>query len=195
MSSRLLKTSFISSLVLLLSFLVPILVTTSASALNGVPDSLSVGGKQLVLNGAGTRTKFIISVYNMGLYLPKKSSNAQQIMAANEPQAIKLKIVSGFASKEKMKHALLTGFKNSTGGNTAPIQKEINQLLNAAFGSKVNKGDVFEMAYTPAGGTKVSKNGKGLTVVKGLPFKQALMGIWLSNRPAQGSLKNQLLGK
>ena len=191
MLNRLLKTSFMSSLFLVVALFMPL----TASALNGIPDTLSVGGKQLVLNGAGTRTKFIISVYNMGLYLPKKSNNAQQIMAANEPQAIRLRILSGFASKEKMKHALLTGFKNSTGGKTAPIQREIDQLLSSAFSSNVNKGDVFEMAYTPAGGTKVSKNGKGLTVVKGLPFKKALMGIWLSNRPAQGSLKNQLLGK
>ena len=172
-------------------------VVTSANALafKGIPDGMNVAGKNLVLNGAGTRTKFIISVYHAGLYLQKKNANANQIMTANEPMAIRMKIVSGFASAAKIKHAMNQGFKNSTGGNTAPIQPQIDQILNAAFKGKVNKGDMFDLIYTPQGGTKVVKNGKGLTVIKGLAFKKALFGIWLSNRPVQASLKNKLLGK
>ncbi|HIO97872.1 MAG TPA: chalcone isomerase [Leucothrix sp.] len=182
----------------LLPFLLSLglLITSfSVSALNVIPNGMSVAGKQLVLNGVGTRTKFIISVYHAGLYLQKKNNNAQQIIAANEPMAIRMHIVSGFASASKMKQALNQGFHNSTGGKTAPIKAQIDQLLKAAFSGKVNKGDVFDLVYTPAGGSQVIKNKKVLTTVKGLPFKQALFGIWLSNRPAQASLKNQLLGK
>ena len=168
--------------------------TFTANALSGIPNMYTAAGKQLVLNGAGTRTKFIISVYQMGLYLQKKSKNANQIVNANEPMAIRLRIVSGFASAEKMKHAIKQGFHNSTGGKTAPIQAQINQLLTKGFAGKIRKGDAFDLVYTPAGGTQVLKNGKTLTVVKGLPFKRALFGIWLSGRPAQSSLKNELLG-
>lgn len=85
-------------------------VSFSVSALNGIPNTMSVGGKNLVLNGAGTRTKFIISVYHAGLYLPTKSGDANKIMAANEPMALRMKVVSGFASAAKMKHALNQGF-------------------------------------------------------------------------------------
>ncbi|MEE9445386.1 MAG: chalcone isomerase family protein [Cocleimonas sp.] len=172
-----------------------LLTSFTASALNAIPNGMSVAGKQLVLNGVGTRTKFIISVYHAGLYLQKKNNNAQQIMAANEPMAIRMHIVSGFASASKMKSALNQGFKNATGGKTAPIQPQINQLLKVAFSGKVNKGDVMDLVYNPAVGTQVIKNKKVLGTIKGLPFKQALFGIWLSNRPAQASLKNQLLGK
>ena len=166
----------------------------TANAFSGIPNTYPLAGKQLVLNGAGTRTKFIISVYQMGLYVQKKSKNATQIMNANEPMAIRLKIISGFASADKMKHAIKQGFKAATGGKTAPIQAQINQLITKGFSSKINKGDIFDLAYTPAGGTKVVKNGKPLTVIKGLPFKRALFGIWLSGKPAQSSLKNELLG-
>jgi len=167
----------------------------SANAFNAIPNGMNVAGKQLLLNGAGTRTKFILSIYHAGLYLQKKNHNAQQIIAANEPMAIRMNIVSGFASASKMKHALNQGFKNATGGKTAPIQPQINQLLKAAFSDKVNKGDIMDLVYNPATGTQIIKNKKVLTTIKGLPFKQALFGIWLSNRPAQVSLKNQLLGK
>jgi len=171
------------------------LTTFSAHALDGIPASMKVGGTNLVLNGAGQRTKFVITVYNAGLYLQKKSGDANKIIAANEPMAIRMKVKSGFASAEKMKAALINGFNNSTGGNTAPIQPQIDQLLKAAFTGKVSKGDVFDLVYTPGGGTQVIKNAKSLTAVRGLPIKRALFGIWLSAKPAQGSLKAEMLGK
>lgn len=170
------------------------LTTFTANAFNGIPNAYTVAGKQLVLNGAGTRTKFIISVYQMGLYLQKKNKNATQIMNANEPMAMRLKITSGFASAEKMKKAIKQGFNASTGGKTAPIQAQINQLMAKGFSSKINKGDVFDIVYTPTRGTQVLKNNSPLTAIKGLPFKRALFGIWLSNRPVQSSLKGELLG-
>ncbi len=166
----------------------------TVNAFSGIPDTYPLAGKKLLLNGAGTRTKFIISIYQMGLYVQKKSKNATQLMNANEPMAIRLKIVSGFASAEKMKHAIKQGFRASTGGKTAAIEPQINQILVKGFSSKINKGDIFDLAYTLDGGTKVVKNGKALTVIKGLPFKRALFGIWLSSRPVQSSLKNELLG-
>lgn len=180
--------------VTLLSLLL-FITTFSVNALDGIPKSFKAGNNPLVLNGAGTRTKFIISVYNAGLYLKKQSTDANQIINANEPMAIRMKIVSGFASAEKMKEALLKGFRNSTNGNTAPIQSQINQLLGAAFKGKVSKGDIYDLVYLPGSGTQVLKNGKNMTVVRGLPIKQALFGIWLSARPAQASLKGELLGK
>ena len=185
-----------SSRVSLFVFVIAFLVTSfSAQALNGIPGAFNVAGTQLVLNGAGTRTKFIISVYNAGLYLQKKNGNAKQIMTANEPMAIRMKVVSGLASAAKMKQALNQGFHNATGGKTSHIKPQIDQLMKAAFGGKVSKGDVYDLVYIPNIGTQVIKNKKGLTTLKGLPFKQALFGIWLSSKPAQASLKNQMLGK
>ena len=178
----------------LVSFLL-VICSYSLYALDGIPRSFTIGSTPLVLNGQGTRTKFILSVYNAGLFLKAKSKNAQQIIDANERMAIRMKIVSGFASAEKMKEALLEGFKNSTNGNTAPIQAEIDQILKAAFSGEVAKGDIFDLVYSPDSGTQVLKNSKTMTVVKGLPIKQALFGIWLSDRPAQGSLKSEMLGK
>lgn len=186
------SSSRVSLFVVALVFLV---TSFSAHALNGIPSAFNVAGKQLVLNGAGTRTKFIISVYNAGLYLQKKNDNAKQIMMANEPMAIRMKVVSGFASASKMKQALNQGFHNATGGKTSHIKSQIDQLLKVAFSGKVNKGDVYDLVYIPNVGTQVIKNKKGLTTLKGLPFKQALFGIWLSSKPAQSSLKNQMLGK
>lgn len=167
----------------------------SAHALDGIPTAFKAGGTNLVLNGAGQRTKFVITVYNAGLYVVNKSSNAQQIIDANETMALRMKIKSGFASAEKMEAALMKGFVNSTRGNTGPIKPQIDQLINAAFKGKIKKGDIFDLVYMPRVGTQVLKNAKVMTTLKGMPIKQALFGIWLSAKPAQGSLKAELLGK
>jgi len=167
----------------------------SAHALDGIPANFKAGGTNLVLNGKGQRTKFVITVYNAGLYVVNKSANAQQIIDANESMALRMKIKSGFASAEKMEDALMKGFNNSTRGNTGPIKPQIDQLINAAFKDEIKKGDIFDLVYTPGTGTQVLKNAKVMTVLRGLPIKKALFGIWLSAKPAQGSLKAELLGK
>ena len=40
----------------------------SLHALDGIPRSFTIGSTPLFLNGQGTRSKFIISVYNAGLF-------------------------------------------------------------------------------------------------------------------------------
>jgi len=169
--------------------------TFSAHALDGIPATYKAGGTNLALNGAGQRTKFVITVYNAGLYLPTKNTNAEQIIDANEAMAIRMKIKSGFASAEKMEKALMEGFINSTRGNTGPIKAQIDQLINAGFKDEISKNDIFDIVFTPTGGTQLLKNSKVLTRIEGLPFKKALFGIWLSPKPAQASLKAELLGK
>lgn len=184
---RVLTTTFLT-LTLFLS-------TFSVHALDGIPASFKAGGTNLVLNGAGQRTKFVITVYNAGLYVVNKTSDPKQVIEANEAMAIRLKIKSGFASAEKMEKALMEGFHNSTRGNTGPIKAQIDQLINAGFKGEISKNDIFDIVYTPNSGTQLLKNAKVLTRIEGLPFKSALFGIWLSPKPAQGSLKAELLGK
>ena len=158
-----------------------------------LPDSLEVAGQSLVLNGAGRRTKTILKLYVGALYLPAESNDANAIIQADEPMAIQLNILSGLLSKKKMKAALIDGFNKSTGGNTAPIQVGIDKLL-ALMDDTISKRDVYVLAYDPANGTQVTKNGELVGAVEGLALKQALFGIWLSDNPVQGKLKKAMLG-
>lgn len=166
-----------------------------AHALDGIPSSLKFSDKTLILNGTGERTKFFITVYNTGLYLEQKSSDAVFIINSDKPMAIRMKVISKYATVEKVKSALLDGFSDATEENTAPIQTEIDQFIADGFAEKIVEGDIFEFIYTPKQGVKTNKNGEQKSIIKGLSFKQALFGIWLSEDPAQYSLKEELLGK
>ncbi|MGM0570778.1 chalcone isomerase family protein [Marinobacter sp.] len=166
-----------------------------AAEVNGVDvrDSLDARGQQLALNGAGVRSRFFIKLYVAALYLPEESSDSKAILAADEPQAIALHVTSGRINSDNMTEATLEGFEKSTGGNLAPIQREVDQLLRV-FADEIREGDVFDLVYVPGEGVQVIKNGELGDTIGDRAFKEALFGIWIGDEPAQGSLKDDMLG-
>jgi hypothetical protein len=190
--------------------LVLLMVLASASfshalTVKGVdlPETLAAGDEQLVINGAGTRVKKLVGIvkkdlYVIGLYLKNKSDNAQAIINADEPMMLRIKIISGLITSERFTEATLTGFQESTKGNTAPIQKEID-LFMSTFSQKIENGDLFEIVYRPGVGVQTFKNGgkDPLVTIPGMPIKQALFGIWLGERSEEDlqKLARNLLGQ
>ncbi len=174
-----------------------LLLSTSISAKEiagiDIPPTFVSNGQALTLNGAGARTKFFIKVYVASLYLSEKSTDGNAIIQSKEAGAIALTITSGLVNKKKMVKAIDEGFENATGGNTTPIQTEIDQFKKV-FDDGVDKKDQFVFSYSADAGTAISKNGTQVTTINGDAFKRALFGIWLSDNPAQKSLKKQMLG-
>lgn len=158
-----------------------------------LPETLSLDGGELVLNGAGVRKKFFFKLYVGSLYLEEKTREADAVIPADSPMAIRLDIISGKINSDNMTEATLEGFDKATGGNTQPLQAEIDQFM-AAFEEKIVEGDRFTLLYKPQEGVKVYKNDELKTTVTGLAFKRALFGIWLGEEPAQKSLKHDMLG-
>ena len=156
------------------------------------PQQIQAGEHRLILNGWGARTKNFLQLYVAGIYLAHPSSNPVEIVSADEPAAIRIKITSGLVSQAKLVAALTQGFHQSTGGNTGPIQREINQFRDC-FQETINKGDLFDMVYVPEHGVMVNKNGRFKGVVAGVKFKEALFNIWLSDNPIDEKLKRAML--
>jgi hypothetical protein len=156
-------------------------------------DSLKAGETELMLNGAGMRTKLFLKLYVGGLYLKAKQQDAAAIMNADEPMALRLHIVSGLVSQEKMLAATSEGFEKATGGNTAPLQDKIAQY-NACFSDAITEGDMYDMIYVPGQGVNVLKNNQPKGTIAGLDFKKAMFGIWLCDDPADEDLKEGMLG-
>lgn len=158
-----------------------------------VPDQIEVAENTLKLKGAGTREKFFMDLYVASLYVKSTGADATAIIESNEPTALRINVVSKLINAKRMMEATSEGFEKSTKGNTAPIQAEINTLLTT-FSQGIKKGDQFDLIYVPNEGVNIYKNSKLQSTIKGLPFKQALFGIWLCDKPAQKSLKRDLLG-
>lgn len=155
-----------------------------------LPNKVTLEGEDMILNGAGMREKLWIDLYAGGLYLQSKSKDAGAIINADKPMAIKLHIVSKLVSQEKMISAVNDGFENSTTGKATAAEKA--QFI-ACFNEEIKEGNIFDIVYAN-GVVTVFKNGAKKGTIKGLAFKKALFGIWLSSKPADKDLKKGMLG-
>ncbi len=163
--------------------------------------SLSVGGKELVLNGTGARSIFLLgSVYYAYLYVPEslKGSGGTEILEADQPMSVILLIDSGLLTREKFNKAIREGFEKAAGSGYATDQAE---AFLALFGDmEIKKGDYVYLNYDPASGLAASHQPAGgaakyYGAIPGLAFKKALFAIWLGPNPAQESCKAGMLGQ
>lgn len=156
-------------------------------------DRLSVAGKDLVLNGAGLRTRAIFKVYVAGLYLPAKTTDAQAALSASA-RRIELHLLRTL-SADQLLEALNDGLKeNNSEAELAAIRSQVNELggIMRAF-KQVKEGDVVALDYAD-GATRVLLGGEGKGTIAGEAFNRALMKVWLGDRPVQSDLKKALLG-
>lgn len=160
-----------------------------------MPNVMKAGEQYLKMNGGGIREKMFIDLYVCVLYLEEKTTDANKIINADEPQAIKIRIISGMVDNENFEEALREGFDKSTNGNIAPIKDRMEKMIDEGFKEDIATGDVYDLIYLPSKGCTLWKNQKELVTVKGLDFKKALLGIWLGEDPADDSLKKNMLGK
>lgn len=172
-----------------------------------VPESMTVGNQQLVLNGAGTRTHFFVEAYVGALYLPREEDLPQEsalsksrrdgraVIEADQPMAISLYITSDRITRERMVSFIRDGFRQALGGELGPVKAPVDELL-AAFHREIHDGDLVQLVFTPGQGVEIRHNGDTVGQVKGnARFKQALFGIWLGEDPVQESLREALLGR
>ena len=169
------------------------LLLISPSFGSEIPKQIEYQGSKLNLNGQGTRIIFFMKVYEGSLYLETKNSNAEDIIAMDAPMAIRIDVTSTMVTADAMKKALSEGLDKSTGNNTDPISNEIIQL-SSSFDSAVSSGDNYEFIYLPGLGTHVLKNSELVELIKGMDFKKAFFGIFLSDNPIQKNLKKAMLG-
>jgi len=166
---------------------------TSTYAAVEPPESMEYQDIELTLNGHGSRVKMFMKVYENSLYLLSSNSNAEKIINKDEAMAIRIDVTSSLVTVDAMKKALIEGLEKSTGNNTGPIMKEINQLTST-FNSDVSTGDFYEFIFIPITGTNVLKNSVYIDTIPGIEFKKAFFGIWLSDNPIQKNLKKAMLG-
>ena len=159
-------------------------------------DTNKVAGKDLKLNGAGMRTKFIIKVYAAGLYLPEKSKALAEILKQDGPRRITLQMARDVSSEDFGK-AFMDGLNDNV--DKAEKQKIVAQI--GKFGEMfagvdgLKKGDVLHIDWIPGSGTVCELNGKKLIEnVPDINFYNALLRIWLGDKPVDRSLKPALLG-
>lgn len=165
----------------------------AARELSGVkmPDTTTVGGKTLRLNGLGLRKKAIFKVYVGGLYVETPGHDAAAILASDGPKAVRMQFLRGIG-REKLVEAFQEGFEGNAKDKMASQKPGIDRFLGMV--SDVKDGDVWTFAYDPAKGMAVWHGDKEVGTIEGKEFAQALFSIWLGPKPPSEDLKKGMLG-
>jgi hypothetical protein len=148
---------------------------------------------ELVLNGAGIRTRFFVKVYVGALYLPEKKTAAADVLALGGPKRVSLAMLRDLTAQQ-LADALNEGFA----ANNPPAYKaqlaELLAVMNSLGSAK--SGEVIALDFVPDSGTRVLVNG----AAKGKPipdegFYRAILRVWLGDKPVDADLKRGLLGQ
>lgn len=180
-------------------FLALLPLPAAAAEVGGVklPDSVRIGdgGSELLLNGAGLRTRLMFRVYAGALYLPKKSAVASAIISDSGAKRVMMHMLRDVPA-DQFADALEDGLKNNNPAETlAKLDAQVKQLRAVFDAVKVAKsGDVILIDHLPGSGTRVTINGAVKTTIAGEEFNRALLGIWLGDKPADQDLKKGMLG-
>lgn len=156
-------------------------------------DKVSVGGTELVLNGAGIRTRAIFKVYVGSLYVPAKATTLAAVLE-KAPRRVQLNILRTL-SADQLIDALLDGIKeNSSPAEVAAIKAQMDQMVTTMKSfNEVKEKDIVTLDFVD-GGTRIGLNGAAKGTIAGDAFNKALMRIWLGEQPVQADLKKSMLG-
>jgi hypothetical protein len=156
-------------------------------------DRATLGGQEVVLNGAGIRTRAIFKVYVGSLYVPEKSTTMQGVLA-RAPRRVQLNLLRNL-SADQLVDALVDGLKeNNSAAELDAVKPQVDELVRImkSFG-EVKEGSVVTLDFVD-GATRIAQDGTGRGSVAGEPFNRALLRIWLGEHPVQGDLKKAMLG-
>jgi len=156
-------------------------------------DKVSVGGQELVLNGAGIRSRAIFKVYVGSLYLPAKANTAAAVYAKG-PRRVQLNMLRDVGA-DQMIEALTEGINQSNSAADAAAVKnntdQLGSILKSIGGLK--EGNVLTFDWAD-GNTRIGLNGTFRAGIPGEAFNKALTNAWIGDKPVQEDLKKAMLG-
>jgi chalcone isomerase-like protein len=156
-----------------------------------LPETTTVDGKTLKLNGTGLRKKMVFKVYVAGLYLETPSKDAATVVSSDQVKRMQLSVLRSLSSQQ-VGEAIREGFEKNSSSNMAALKARLEKL--EAMIPNVEKGDQILLTYVPGKGTVVSAKNVEKGVIEGKDFADALFSVWLGGNPVQTDLKAALLG-
>ncbi len=161
-----------------------------------LPETLHLGDRDLVLNGAGVRNRFVFfDMYVAALYLTAKTNSSDAILSGTGEKRLSLHMVRDVSSGTLSRSFYRAVAHNLTRAELAALEPQLQQLdVLFAMMSEAKEGDVITLDYIPGKGTEIAFNDVTIGVIDGAAFNVALLKVWLGNSPVQENLKKKLLG-
>jgi Chalcone isomerase-like len=149
-------------------------------------------GTDMVLNGAGVRSKFFMDIYIAELYMEQPSAKVDEVIAASGGKRMVMHFLYKEVSKDKLVDGWVEGFAGNSGAEEVKALQERIDSFNAMF-VDVKTGDQIILDFVPGTGTIVTIANEQKGVIEGKDFNDALLLIWLGEKPVTKKLKKLLL--
>ena len=153
------------------------------------------GGPELVLNGAGVREQAFFKVYVSALYLPAKNDDGDAILMQNQPRRLALHFLRNVTARQFTDSTNEALRDTLTAEERRPLEARMAQLNDFLESlPDVREGTEVMIDYLPGTGTVIRIDGRSKQRIPGADFNQALMRVWLGERPKDPKLKKAMLG-
>lgn len=159
-------------------------------------DAARVGGKELQLNGTALRAGFLAKGYVAALYLQEKARNATVVLGTSGAKRLQLRML-----RETEPPAIMRSLRQGIRDNHSESQVQGLATRLVQFERTLgelgtaHKGDVINLDFSPQTGTVIAINGtpRGRPI-PGEDFYQAVLRVFLGERPVDPDVKRGLLG-
>nr|WP_232077295.1 chalcone isomerase family protein [Variovorax sp. PBL-E5] len=165
----------------------------------GVPfdEAIRLGGRPLLLNGAGVRNKAVFKVYAAGLYLSTRATTTEEVLSMAGPKRLAITMlhdVDADVLGRLFTHGVEDNSPRSRMSQLVPGLLRMGQIFSDQ--KELKAGDSLVIDWIPGAGTILTIKG----ATQGAPIREpeffdALLRIWLGPVPADWKLKDALLGK
>jgi hypothetical protein len=164
-----------------------------AATLAGVelPDSVTVDGTKLVLNGMGLRQATVLRVkaYVGGLYLEERTNDGDTVINSRQVKRVTMKFLRNID-----RAPLASGWTDELRKAPSKIPEDRIAQFTSLL-PDVKKGDTMSFTWRPGTGIEITLNGKAIGTVPGDDFARALFAVWFGPKPGDENLKRGMLGK
>ena len=181
------------------AFLVALLVSAGVRSMEvagvRVEERARVGDAELVLNGAGLRSKLFFKIYVGALYVPERTAVAETLVAGSGPRRMVLRMLREMPA-DTLFGALREGLQHNTPeAEMAALGPSLERMaaIFKAVGT-AREGDSIVLDFA-GDGVAVGVNGEAKGRVGDGAFARALLRIWLGEHPVDAALKKALLGQ
>jgi hypothetical protein len=170
-----------------------------AAELEGVrfEERITLGGRDLLLNGIGLRAAGWFKLYVAALYLQGRASTAEQALGQAGPKRLRVVMLREAPAVELAKAVDKGVNRNAGPAGQEALRERLGQLTEQMrIVRDVKAGDTVDFDHEPARGTLMLLNGKPRgPAISGSDFYAAVLRSFIGEHPYHRDLRAGLLGQ
>ena len=157
-----------------------------------LPDTFAVDGKNLQVNGAGSRLYSLlrIKVYSAALYTTAKTSSASDLLQSTQPHVVHIKMRLSAKRADAIK--AWDYYLNANCSAPCVLPEPARAAFFKAM-ADLKTGDEESYIFTTQG-LSIQRNGVVVASMADLTLAKMVLAAWIGDEPTTPELKAALLG-